>query len=468
MTQSTTGRRLAGILAALTLVTAFAAPAAAVDGDQYVALANAKRASVGLPAVSLSSAVETVSHERASQMASQDDFSHDLPYVASRLKALGVCFTGYGEIIAWELGYPTYDPARTMEQWWKSQGHRAIIVGDYNGAGGSHETSSSTNKIYSVMVFVKLCSPPAGSTTAIQRLAGGDRYATAASISKSRFGGGASMVFVATGGSFPDALAGSPAAAKAKGPILLTDPKKLPSATATELSRLKPARIVILGGTGAVSAGVAESLRAYAGTVVRWAGADRYATAATISRSGFAPGVGTAYISTGSTFPDALSGGAIAGRNGGPILLAERDAVPQSTATELARLRPSKIVILGGTGAVSNLVADALRTYATSGNVSRLAGADRYATSVAVSRASYGSAGSNAVFVATGANFPDGLSGGPVAALVPGPLLLVGPTYLPGAVGTELKRLDPSKVYVLGGTGSISDGVVRSIDAKLP
>ena len=418
MTLSATHRRATALLTALTLVAALAAPAAAVDGDKYVALANARRASAGLPPVSLVAAVDKITVERANQMASKDVMSHDLAYVEKRLKELKVCFTTYGEIIAWEKGYPTYDPARTMQQWWDSPGHHAIIVGGYNGAGGSH-TKSASGKIYSAMIFVKLCSSASAlaPSTSIQRLAGGDRYATAAAISKARFGGGASTVFIATGASFPDALAGSPAAAKANGPILLTSPSSLPSATANELARLKPSKIVILGGTGSVNGAVASSLAKYAGSVVRWAGADRFATAATVSRTSFAPGVPVAYISTGSTFPDALSGGAIAGRSGGPILLVKKTALPGTTATELARLKPGKIVILGGTGAVSSVVADALRRYATSGTVSRLAGADRYATSVQVSRASYGSAGSDAVFVATGSNYPDGLAGGPVAAL---------------------------------------------------
>jgi len=100
--------------------------------------------------------------------------------------------------------------------------------------------------------------------------------------------------------------------------------------------------------------------------------------------------------------------------------------------------------------------------------VTRLAGADRYGTSVVVSRASYGSSGSDAVFVATGGNFPDGLAGGPVAALLPGPLLLTAKSQLPGTVANELERLHPDTVFVLGGTGSVSDAVVRSIDAALP
>jgi putative cell wall-binding protein len=459
-------RRPFSILLAISILLAFAAPAAAVDGAEYVSLTNAKRASVGLGPVSLHSAVDKVAVERANAMAKTDNWSHDMAYIASRLKALGVCFSGYGEIIAYTT-VSNYEPSNAIERWWESTGHHAIMVGDYTSAGGSHARSSATGKMYSVMVFVKLCgastSPDGG--VDFTRLAGADRYETAAAISKSRFGSGASTVFIATGASFPDALAGTPAAAKAKAPVLLTTRFQLPSATATELARLKPSTIVVLGGSGAVSDAVLSKLRSYTSNVVRWSGADRYATAATISARSFAPGVKAVYLATGDTFPDALSGGAVAGRVGGPILLVNRNSVPSATATELARLKPAKIVILGGTGVVSESVRLGVDRY-TVGPVSRLAGADRYATSVKISRSAYTS--SDYVFIATGSNFPDGLAGGPVAALLPGPLLLVTPTQLPLVVKYELQRLGPDRVFILGGSGVVSSKVINAIDAALP
>ncbi|HEX7196399.1 MAG TPA: cell wall-binding repeat-containing protein, partial [Candidatus Limnocylindria bacterium] len=141
--------------------------------------------------------------------------------------------------------------------------------------------------------------------------------------------------------------------------------------------------------------------------------------------------------------------------------------VPSATARELARLKPDRIVVLGGTGVISDGVRSALDRY-TTGSVTRLSGSDRFATSVQISRSAFGTAGSNAAFIATGTSFPDGLAGGPVAALVPGPLLLVTPTELPSVTKTELQRLGPDKVFVLGGSGAVSDGVVRAIDAALP
>ena len=462
-------RRSLALVAALSILVGITAPVAAVDGATYVQLTNEKRALEGKGPVSLHAAVDQVTVERANQMAATDTFEHDMAYVASRLTQLGVCYSGYGEIIAYTTRND-YTPSNAIERWWVSSGHRAIMVGDYTHAGGSHARSTESGRMYSVMVFVKLCGgsstpPGSGGGAVISRIAGTDRYATAAAISKSRFGGGATTAFVATGAAFPDALAGAPAAARAKGPVLLTARGELPAATSTELARLKPSVIVVLGGSGVVSDAVVSKLRGYAGTVVRWAGADRFATAARISAQSFAPGVSVAYLATGDTFPDALSGGAVAGRVGGPVLLVNRSDIPAATAAELARLKPAKIVILGG----SSVIGDGVRASAdqyTAGSVTRLAGSDRYATSVQVSRSAYGS--SDSVFIATGTKFPDGLAGGPVAALLPGPLLLVSPTQLPAVVKAELQRLGPDRVFVLGGTGVVSGSVVNAIDAALP
>jgi putative cell wall-binding protein len=120
--------------------------------------------------------------------------------------------------------------------------------------------------------------------------------------------------------------------------------------------------------------------------------------------------------------------------------------------------------VLGSSGAISSSVAAALSHY-TTGTVTRLAGSDRYATAVAVSRATYGSTVPNTVYVATGQQFPDGLAGAPAAAVAPGPLLLVQPNGLPSSVATELQRLGADRVVVLGGGGAVSDAVLRAIEA---
>jgi putative cell wall-binding protein len=307
---------------------------------------------------------------------------------------------------------------------------------------------------------------PAGGP-AIERLAGSDRYATAAAVSAASFAPGTPVAYVATGATFPDALAAGAAAAHLDGPVLLVASNTVPAATAAELSRLRPGRIEVVGGTAVISNGVIDALRAYAtsGTVARIAGANRFATAARVSADTFAPGVSVAYVATGEMFPDALSGVAAAGTNGAPILLVGADHIPAETAAELDRLDPGRIVVLGGAGVVSDAVAAGLSGHATSGSVTRLAGADRYATAVAVSRGTFASG--TTVFVATGMTFPDALGGGPVAGGLPGPLLLVPGTYVPASVAGELQRLDPDTVVVLGGTSAVSNAVTSQISSLL-
>lgn len=163
------GNRLAVTLAATALLIGTSAgPALAVGGSQFVSLTNVKRASVGLGPVSLSAPVDQIAVERGNQMAKADVLAHNLSYVITRLGQLGVCWSAVGEIIAWEEGYPTHSYQRTIDQWWASSGHHAIMVGNYNVAGGSWAVSSSGGT-YSVMVFVKTCSsppPPAAPTSA--------------------------------------------------------------------------------------------------------------------------------------------------------------------------------------------------------------------------------------------------------------------------------------------------------------
>ena len=179
------------------------------------------------------------------------------------------------------------------------------------------------------------------------RTGGADRFETAALISASVFSPGVETVYLATGAGFADALAVGSAGA----PVLLTEFDRLPQSTVSELVRLRPGRIVIVGGVGVISTSVEELARQYtSGSVVRVGGADRFETAALISASVFAPGVETVYLATGAGFADALA----VGPAGAPVLLVRQDCIPPSTIAELTRLNASRVVLVGGTGVLSD------------------------------------------------------------------------------------------------------------------
>nr|WP_276611061.1 cell wall-binding repeat-containing protein [Kineococcus siccus] len=181
------------------------------------------------------------------------------------------------------------------------------------------------------------------------RVAGASRYETAARLSATGFPAGVGNVLVTTGAAFPDALAGSAAAAKASAPLLLVEPGAVPEATRAELVRLRPAAITVLGGEGAVSAQVLAELQATtAAPVTRVAGRDRYATAVAVSERFFPLGAPTAQLASGVSWPDAVAAGAFAGRRSSPLLLTPRDCLPQSVNLELERLAPQVLQAVGG------------------------------------------------------------------------------------------------------------------------
>lgn len=237
----------------------------------------------------------------------------------------------------------------------------------------------------------------------VQRVAGADRYSTAAAIADEW--ATTDTVFLATGVNFPDALGGGPVAALNNAPILLTQRDAVPPVTNAALNRLGPNRIVLLGGPAVISAAIENDMRSRFPEVIRLAGADRYETAAAVSRWHFTGGASVVYVATGLNFLDALVAGPRAAAESAPLLLVSSNEVPPATANELQRLSPDRIVLVGSSGVVSDAVKADLADYTSSG-VTRLAGASRYSTAAAVAAQASG----ERVFVVTASDFPDGLA----------------------------------------------------------
>ena len=294
------------------------------------------------------------------------------------------------------------------------------------------------------------------------RRSGPDRYSTAAAVSADAFDRGVSVAYVATGASFPDALAAAAAAGVDKAPVLLVTATTIPGATLTELKRLKPARIVVAGGTSIVSNGVLAQLAALSpGGATRVAGQDRYGTAAAISAATFPTTAPVAYVTAGGDFADAVSAAAAAARDGGPVLLTRSDVLPDATRAELARLAPARIVIIGGTAAVSVAVGTAIRAAVPGAAVSRIAGKDRYATSAAI--AATFAPNVPLIYAASGSSFADALAAAAAAGAQGAPVLLTAPTVLPDAIRLQIVRLEPTRAVVAGGAAVVSDAVLVAV-----
>ncbi|PKZ41856.1 hypothetical protein CYJ76_05215 [Kytococcus schroeteri] len=300
----------------------------------------------------------------------------------------------------------------------------------------------------------------------VDRWAGKDRYATAAEVAR-QFDA-ADTVYLASGTGFADALSGAPAAANGvaprslpaqdgqDAPVLLTRTDRIPADTLKAIEDLGASKVVILGGEAAVSAKVAGELEAEGLDVARVAGTDRYETSANVATM-FGNNVDTLYVASGEdrAFADALTGGALAGAQDAPVLLTRPDKADAVTKEAVAALNPKRVVVLGGPAAVSDAV------YAELGGTERLAGSDRYGTSAAV--AAQFDKDPNRALVASGADFPDALTGGAYAGVQHLPLVLTHLDRLPALSKAALDAVSPQDVAIIGGTAA----VVQTVEDQL-
>lgn len=192
----------------------------------------------------------------------------------------------------------------------------------------------------------------------IDRVFGGDRYGTSAAMAESLVNP-SPVAYVAVGTNWPDGLAGGAAAGADFGPLLLTKPGDVPSAVMEVLAETtQPEQIILLGGETTVTKAVFDELSTIA-PVTRIAGSDRYITAAKLADT--RPITHGATIATGLDWPDALSGSAFAGLVMDQVLLVRKATVPGATSSAVVRNQAVLIDLLGGTGAVTDDVVDALQ-----------------------------------------------------------------------------------------------------------
>lgn len=322
--------------------------------------------------------------------------------------------------------------------------------------------------------FLTLASlPTASATTDVKqsRLAGTDRFGTAAAVAKAGFPTGSATVLVASGRSFPDALAGSSLGL----PVLLTEKSTLPTATSQAIKSLKATKAIILGGTAAVSDAVKKQIESTGATTERVAGIDRYETAGAIAESLTASGVAklgnkaTAIVATGKDFADALAGGPLASSpttGAYPVLLVN-DTVPPATKKAIADLGIKQVVILGGSGAVSDAVETELEAE-TGSDAVRLAGTNRYGTATKIADAAIASFGFDAkeALLANARSFSDALAGGPLGALREAPLLLTDQVQLNAEPKSWLASHSSTvaTVTALGGSAAVSDSTLTAAE----
>ena len=292
------------------------------------------------------------------------------------------------------------------------------------------------------------------------RYAGANRYDTAEKVSQAGWQASENVVLVNAYG-FADALTGVPFAYQKDAPILLTDPNFVTLPTSEEIRRLGAKNVYLLGGTGVISYEVENHLRALGYNVFRISGVDRFETAIKIGNEVMKNNTSkTAVLTTAYNYPDALAMSSYAAMNQYPILYTSTNSLNERTRAFIQQNGINKIIIPGGAGAVSDAVANELMSKGIA--IERTAGPDRYTTALNIVKKYEGSFKKDRI-IATGSNFPDALAGGVLAAKKQIPILLVDNTSTNDAVRAYIRANTDSNLYILGGTGVISENVLNKL-----
>lgn len=293
------------------------------------------------------------------------------------------------------------------------------------------------------------------------RLSGQDRFETAAKIAEAFDNGSVYNVVITSGYNFPNALSGSVLAKKLNAPILLSgnsNPGNLKAIEYIKNHLINYGTVYILGDESEVNNDIVTSLNSLGYLNIRRLSADsKYETIKIINDKIDAAEGTPLVIAGGNVFADGLSISTIAASKGYPIVLSDNDSLSDSAIQTIKKVKPSKIYIIGGTGAISDNVKEQIKniTNLSEDSISRIWGSDRYETSLNIAK--YFDSISDTVTFASGENFPDALAGSVYASKYNSPVILVG-----GDIKNQKNYID-SKNFVnqviFGGTGVIGENL---------
>jgi putative cell wall-binding protein len=300
-------------------------------------------------------------------------------------------------------------------------------------------------------------------------MGGADRIGTAVLTAQMGWAT-AKTVVITRADNYADALAGSALAAQAGGPLLLTDSGGLDPRTEAELTHLLSggATVYILGGPSAVSPAVDARISALGLHPQRLQGSDRFATAVAVARQIATIGpISSVLVATGQNFPDALTAGAAAAAGAAPnttgvVLLTDDTTMPQATAAFLSDPATSAAAVFG----VGDQGVGALATVRPTSTFTAVTGPTRFETAAAVARRFFPAKSTlTVVGLATGANWPDALSGGAFMGATRGPLLLADGSQTPTAEAQYTQSIGANiiRIVAFGGPAVLPDQALTQV-----
>lgn len=262
---------------------------------------------------------------------------------------------------------------------------------------------------------------------------------------------------------YPDALVAGPLAANYNAPILMTPTKQVPRRVVDALRTHGFTKVILVGNSGAISAGAASQLQNAGFQVQRLGGQDRYRTAGAVADHLLAArgrDKSDVYLATGVDYPDALSASSAAIKNVGVVLLTPRRTVDGTSQGWMNSAKAAKVVAVGGPA-----VAAAERSVHLD---EKQVGVDRYETAEKVASA-YFPPNPGRIAVATGKDFPDATLAASLTARTGSPLVLTRTDTLtkPTTQFLTRNRASVRKVDVVGGKAAVTEKVRGEIYSAL-
>ena len=305
-----------------------------------------------------------------------------------------------------------------------------------------------------------VCEDCGHETSLDDRIYGKSRYDTARAVAdkmKEEIEGKFDNIIVAYGENYPDALSGGYLAKVKNAPILLVNPS-VEDDIVDYISRniADEGTVYILGGTGVVSSAFESNIRDKGIHPVRLFGKSRYETNLEILKEAEVDDE-EILICTGTDYADSLSASAA----GMPILLVG-NTLTDAQRKYIQNLNTEQFYLIGGKGAVKpEIESDLIELEYSEDNITRIAGKTRYETSTAVAEELFYKS-PQTVVLAYAQNFPDGLSGGPLAMLYDAPIILTDSNNTKAA-REYVKEVEAFRNITLGGKALISDAAVKVI-----
>lgn len=321
-----------------------------------------------------------------------------------------------------------------------------------------------SKKIISILtgtfLTLAVCTSPAVAVeNGVERLGGQDRIETSQMI-VAKYENPQNII-IADSSNFPDSLSANILSKKNNAPILLTTQSKY-DATVQYIKNKIPqgGTVYIAGGQGVIKPEFETKVKNAGYKVKRLGGKDRFETNMLINNEANVQSKTPVFICGAANYPDALSASSVSGSYGYPIILSNAAGLSNAAIEYIKRVQPESIYITGGNGAIDKNVESKVKTLIPSANVERIYGANRYDTSLNIVKKFNSS--NDKLCIASGNGFADSVSGSALASQVNANILLVD-QELNANQANFISTNKISKVYVFGGTSSVSDTIKNKV-----